>query len=414
MKSPANIATIASELLAQKNLTLTSCTSIQSLWAGYGHICRLEANLNDLGTSETCQTEDRPQSLILKYIQPPANAQKSKSEALDEGHIRKVLSYQVEQYFYTHLAPQLPEDIAVASCIASIDSSVGSPNTTAMILSDLRQSFPVAGEKRGSLNEIQVEAAMSWLAGFHGDWWAKIDIVRQEAKVLPPLQHYKQHQTTILPVEGGVWLNGGYTYLATRMKEFADMQEDAEGLPKLLCEPVGSGGQSLAELVARFLAPPPSREAASSSQPYQTLIHGDVKSENLFTTAAGDAVAFYDFQYVGLGLGVCDLAKLFTCSVPIKALVKREDDIYTSSDLAMQPGEERLLRAYLTRLRKRSTKEYAWDVFVRHWETALVDWYRFQASWGVWGNSDWLEHRVSWILRDNEWREWLRHAVEDK
>ncbi|KAK5077865.1 hypothetical protein LTR64_003734 [Lithohypha guttulata] len=416
MKSPTNIAQIATDLLHPQGLQVSSCTSIQSLWAGYGHICHVEATWDGVAESklshtQICAGDDKPQSLILKYIQPPTTTGRGSGNAnksVEEGHIRKVLSYQVEQFFYTHLAPRMPPQIAVAPCIASINSSSGGTNTTAMVLTDLREKFPIAGEKRGTLNEIQVKAALNWLAGFHGLWWMSTNDFDHSQCVLPPLEHYAQHQSLSLPAQGGVWLNGGYTYLATRRKEYADLQGDSDlEWSSKLCQPVGSGRSSIAELAAELLS------SSRAIEPYKTLIHGDVKSENLFTTASGDAVAFYDFQYVGLGLGVCDLAKLFTCSIPLQMLVDDLGVVYTSSELTMQTGEEQLLRAYLSQLRKVSSKEYEWEEFVRHWETALVDWLRFQASWGFWGNSEWLECRVRSILNDKRWMKWLEELMVD-
>lgn len=159
---------------------------------------------------------------------------------------------------------------------------------------------------------------------------------------------------------------------------------------------------SIAEMAALFLTP--------CGRPIESYIHGDVKSENLFTTKNGDEVAFFDFQYVGLGLGVCDLAKLFTCSVPLDMLV---DDAGDSVRLTMRDGEKRLLERYRSGLlQHEDANSYEWSTFRRHWETALVDWCRFQASWGFWGNTEWLEARVRSILSDQEWRDWLKQEIE--
>jgi hypothetical protein len=81
-------------------------------------------------------------------------------------------------------------------------------------------------------------------------------------------------------------------------------------------------------------------------------------------------------------------------------------------ELAMQEGERQLLQRYWKRLREVSKQEYNWHIFVRHWETALVDWLRFQASWGFWGNTEWLEARVRSILKDQEWRDALISNVD--
>jgi Ser/Thr protein kinase RdoA (MazF antagonist) len=170
-------------------------------------------------------------------------------------------------------------------------------------------------------------------------------------------------------------------YLATRRSEYNSLESDTS---LEWSTPLCSGTPSLAEVVSNELSP----ENEANTE-YVTLIHGDVKSENLFSTEDGTSVAFYDFQYVGLGFGVCDLAKLFTCSVPERMLPPSR---------FMEEGEEKLLRFYQSKLEETSGKLYPWEVFVRHWELALLDWLRFQASWGMWGNTEWLEERCRGIL----------------
>lgn len=175
--------------------------------------------------------------------------------------------------------------------------------------------------------------------------------------------------------------------------------DDDSEWSELLTNPTKGQTQSTAEQVADYLAPSTSSSSKSETRNYQTLIHGDVKSENLFTSASGQEVAFYDFQYVGLGLGVCDLAKFFTCSVPLNMLVPLED---VPHELEMEEGEKQLLQRYWKNLKQVGEREYEWAIFVKHWEIALVDWLRFQASWGFWGNTDWLEARVRYILKNRD------------
>ncbi|KAG9200639.1 hypothetical protein G6514_006817 [Epicoccum nigrum] len=269
-----------------------------------------------------------------------------------------------------------------------------------MILNDLKKEFPVAGEKRGALSPVQVGAALDWLASFHGFWWPRAEEFDGAKLVLPPLEEVKEDGQDAS--KKTVWLNGGYTYLATRQKEYSNLVDDDSEWTQPLTQPVSGQTQSISELVAAFLSP--SVPGTGPIGDYQTLIHGDVKSENLFTIQSGEEVAFYDFQYTGLGLGVCDLAKLFTCSVPLGMLVESE---YVDDVLTMQEGEKKLLQRYREKLKIVSGKEYEWDMFVQHWEIALVDWLRFQASWGFWGNTEWLEARVRSILGDEQWRSTL-------
>lgn len=429
MQSQVDIERVANDLLDTKHLRLVSCRTLQSLWAGYGHICHILAAPSANGASKQDQERSQQTSFILKYITPPNVSHGTKPE---EGHIRKLLSYQVELAFYTHLAPQLPPDVAVATCHASFNSSTastfksqnsnGNADTdvefkTAMLLTDLRPAFPVAGEKRATLTETQVYAALDWLAGFHGFWWGRIreggnDLFDRSKLVRPPLQHFEEHGEAIIKTAESdraahVWLNGGYTYLATRQSEYGNLCDEGSEWTEALCQPIEGLNLSVAELVAQALAPKPTADGSHAGMAeYETLIHGDVKSENLFTNTKGDKVAFFDFQYVGLGLGVCDLAKLFTCSVPRSMLGKTQQ-----SQLHMGNDEERLLRSYLEGIQRASGRDYDWDVFVRHWETALVDWLRFQASWGSWGNTEWLEGRVRSILASPEWMDWLRTST---
>ncbi|TDZ30307.1 hypothetical protein C8035_v002701 [Colletotrichum spinosum] len=411
LKEPRRVAEI---MLSWIGLELVNLVELQTLWAGYGHICAITArpstSANGAFDAAAISPPLQPDAsgsyrLIIKLISPP------RAKGGDEGHLRKMLSYEVEQYFYRAIAPRLGDDIAVAKCLASTwDLSHRSRaeelrGLTATIITDLRPQFPVAGEKRLVLNRLQVNAALDWLARYHSSSWASLpdDL---ERFVLPPFDEEKRRESGAAPGEPKLWLNGGYTYLATRRKEYESLcRDEYSEWSEAFCEPVEHSDKSIAELVADFLTP--------TGRSFETYIHGDVKSENLFTTQAGDKVAFFDFQYAGLGVGACDLAKLFTCSVPLEMLTHHED---IPDQLPMHKGERTLLEQYRqTLLNGRPTgkgpSEYDWDVFVRHWETALVDWCRFQASWGFWGNTEWLEARVRSILADEGWKNWLKEAT---
>lgn len=395
-------------------LRLTSCQPIQRLWAGYGHICHVKAVEAENG-------EER--SLILKYVAPPK--EECERGKPNEGHIRKLLSYQVEQYFYMHLAPLMPPDICIAKGLVSIGPTCPDhiKATTAFLLSDLRELFPVPGGKKETLNPRCVSAALTWLARFHGFWATKVAGFHWDDLVKPPLEHFEANGHEKLPTEpGGVWLNGGYTYLATRSSEYTELcnntgSEWSSALSQAFSSNLSQRETSIAEAVAKFLSPSTDiQERRRGVGPYLSLIHGDVKSENLFSTVSGDEIAFYDFQYVGLGLGVCDIAKLLTCSVPLNMLIpadQLERSNIKKGELSMAKGEEELLRSYVAMVREASEGgiDYDWDVFVRHWETALVDWLRFQASWGFWGNTEWLESRVRYILGNKSWKSWLQEQI---
>ncbi|KAI0015316.1 kinase-like domain-containing protein [Xylariomycetidae sp. FL0641] len=394
---------VASIMLCWHSLEVLSCKPIQSLWAGYGHICEVtarpttnEATMRMRSLFQDPSADTFP--LILKLISPPAVRPGSR----DEGHLRKMLSYEVEQYFYSVLAQQLDSNVPVAHCIVTTRDTQGKPGAEllegliATVMTDLRSHYPVAGEKRTELNETQAYAALKWLSAFHKSSWKLLPTPTGDL-VLPPLEEAQRREDGL---EAGktVWLNGGYTYLATRRKELASLARDTDSeWASVLCEPMLPGKLPVADMVAKVLTP--------RQRSQETLIHGDVKSENMFTSKSGQEVVLFDFQYVGLGLGVCDLAKLFTCSVPLHMLM--EDANSEPYELQMEKGERGLLELYRQQLLDGVSRDYDWNSFVRHWETALVDWLRFQASWGFWGNTQWLEARVRSILKDTAWQEWL-------
>ncbi|OOF94027.1 hypothetical protein ASPCADRAFT_209265 [Aspergillus carbonarius ITEM 5010] len=404
---------VARTLLSQHSLELLSCDTLQTLWAGYGHICAITARATtpDAAThlSALCGVASRGVGtvypLILKLIAPPPGA---RAREEDEGHLRKMLSYEVEQVFYRQVVPRLGDQVAVAGCLASTrgmsETKEELRNVLATILVDLRPRFPVAGGRRSALTPTQVQGALEWLAGFHRCSW-NLRPETLEEYVLPPLQESRRRRLG-KDAGTGLWLNGGYTYLATRRKEYASLAEDVDSeWSEALCRVTDGDAMSVAEMVALVLTP--------CGRPLESYIHGDVKSENLFTTTPGNKVAFFDFQYVGLGLGVCDLAKLFTCSVPLDMLVDVQEPL--PEQLTMQPGERRLLEWYRTKLLARDDPDrYGWAIFRRHWEVALVDWCRFQASWGFWGNTEWLEARVRSILNDQQWRDWLKSDISSR
>ena len=122
----------------------------------------------------------------------------------------------------------------------------------------------------------------------------------------------------------GLWKIGTYWHLATRPEELARMRD--------------------ADLERRA----PELDRALREAKFQTIVHGDAKPENFL----GDAAV--DFQYVGGGPGIVDVAYLLW----------RERD------------EERLLRDYLSKLPREIAKE--WGAL---YDTARDDFRRFLDGW---------------------------------
>ena len=67
--------------------------TIQDLWSGYGSIQRWASN-------ESC--------VIVKHIKFPTERMHSRGWNSEFGHLRKVRSYEVERYWYSHYAKYCP------------------------------------------------------------------------------------------------------------------------------------------------------------------------------------------------------------------------------------------------------------------------------------------------------------------
>lgn len=147
---------------------------------------------------------------------------------------------------------------------------------------------------------------------------------------------------------------------------------------------------------------------------YGTLLHGDVKGANILfdrdpyghrkgrshgkqieegvASSSPLRCALYDLQYVGLGLATYDLVYFLGTSV--------------DSSLLTPASEKELLETYLgffhasTAGNATDSTLYTFDMLCKHWELAIVDWYRFMAGWGFWGNDRWVERRARQIVAE--------------
>jgi len=247
---------------------------------------------------------------IVKSVQPPARARVS-----DLGHARKCSSYDVETAWYRTLAGQCDDACRVP---ALIDSQVGKDQWL-FLLEDL----DAAGfaERRRDPKGLELDRCLAWLAAFH----ARFLGVRPE----------------------GLWKTGTYWHLATRPDELAAIDDAA----------------------LREAAPLLDRKLRSGT--YQTLVHGDAKPANFCFAPGGRAVAAVDFQYVGGGCGMKDLAYLLSSP--------------TGGAAALEP---RHLDAYFGYLRDAlaarapsvdaSALEAEWRAL---YPIACADYYRFIAGW---------------------------------
>ena len=228
---------------------------IQPLWNNYGILSRL-----------FLQGSSYP-SVILKHIQIPTQQHHPKGFATSISRQRKIKSYQVEQYWYQHYnqrLSQISDDPQLDSLMCRTPHCIDSfhfNDEIFLLLEDLSSS---GFEPRSSVIDwTQVELVIQWLAHFHVQFL------------------HTQNQTDSAK---GLWEIGTYWHLATRPDEWAKLE-----------------GTSL-HWIAPFI------DAHLNTASYQTLVHGDAKLANFCFHHTESLVAAVDFQYIGQGCGMKDLA----------------------------------------------------------------------------------------------------------
>ena len=223
--------------ILQVEVTEAKCKKICSLWAGMGSIERISAKTVS-GDSV---------SLIIKVINAP------KTVFLSEGDERKMKSYKVECNFYQSLNERLLQIVAIPK-IFSVESSY--TGDMKIIMSDLSCSFPI--EASISSKGEKVHAAIKWLAKFHAAGWGK------------------GFEDTY-----GLWPEGGYWYLGTRLEEWKTMGSS-----------LSSSVQRAAILRLKTAAPSIARRLNDRGSGW-TLCHGDFKVPSCLYTLRTIATASY-------------------------------------------------------------------------------------------------------------------------
>lgn len=275
----------------------------------------------------------KTKTLVVKHVRLPDQHNHPRGWNTDLSHQRKLTSYQVETAWYQHWAGQCNDDCRVPLCLAQEHHE----NETLMVLEDLDSSgYPA---RKHDTTEDEMGVCLIWLANFHAVFMTKKPT--------------------------GLWKTGSYWHLETRPDEFKRMAEGA------LKDAAAAVDKTLTEA------------------PFQTFIHGDAKLANFCFSEDGCDVAAVDFQYVGGGCGMKDVAYFISSCL----------DEYSCERM-----EKRLLDTYFTALKiaLRKTQpsidaaavEAAWRPM---YALAWTDFYRFLQGWSP---DHWKIHGYSERLAD--------------
>jgi len=197
-------------------------------------------------------TLDDRRSVIAKHIHTPLKTKHPRGWNSDLSHQRKLRSYQVESAWYQNWSHLCPPESRIPKLLAC-DQAEGE---TLLVLEDLDAvGFPA---RLNSISPASLTACLDWLAHFHAAFMGA--------------------QPTDL------WETGTYWHLATRSEELAALDD----------LPLKEAASKIDQLL--------------SGARYQTLVHGDAKLANFCFSPSGNEVAAVDFQYLGGGCGMKDLA----------------------------------------------------------------------------------------------------------
>ncbi|MEE9367713.1 MAG: phosphotransferase [Pontiella sp.] len=240
--------------------TLGEPEVIQNLWSGYGKIvrCRLEGRAlsrpipASVRTGQSPSLQQQIQSVVVKHVHWPTSKNHPRGWNTGRSHERKVNSYQVETAFYEQWASRCNDDCRVPKCLALETHG----DEVFMVMEDLDASG--FGGRRGHVSETEIKACLSWLAHFHATYMGEIP--------------------------AGLWETGTYWHLETRAEELEVLSD-----------------RSLKNAAAAI-------DQKLSNSPFQTFVHGDAKVANFCFADDGFGVAAVDFQYVGGGCGMKDVA----------------------------------------------------------------------------------------------------------
>jgi hypothetical protein len=271
-------------------------------------------------------------SVVVKHVQLEQQTH-HRGWNTDLSHERKLKSYQVETEWYKTLGSECDDNCRIPNCLAleSIEGEV------LMVLEDL-DSNGYGGRRTGSVTWDEVFACMKWLANFHA--------------------------TFINEKPTGLWKTGTYWHLETRPEELEIMDD----MP--LKNAAGAIDEKLSE------------------SPFLTLVHGDAKLANFCFSKDGKKVAAVDFQYVGGGCGMKDLAYF------VGSCMSEKD---------CERFESKILDYYFSELKNSiivKNKEIDFDALESNWRGlyhfAWADFHRFLKGWhpGHWKINSYSE-RVS-------------------
>lgn len=280
-------------------------------------------------------------SLVVKHVKLPEDLAHPRGWNSDLSHRRKVYSYQVESTWYRDYSQSCNSHCRVPEFLAENQSD----GETLIVMEDLQASGFSITTKQASMT--QMLACLRWLANFHA--------------------------TFLDSPSDGLWDVGTYWHLATRPDELAALTDHEL--------------RAAAKQIDQVL----------QDCPYQTLVHGDAKLANFCFSEHSDEVAAVDFQYIGRGCGIKDVAYFIGSCLDEDACKRYEKELLDHYFSALQDAllsQNKTLNSNKIETSWRQLYPFAW-----------TDFHRFVKGWspGHWkihGYSEGLAKQVIESLKN--------------
>ncbi|MGN8224887.1 oxidoreductase family protein [Gracilimonas sp. BCB1] len=268
-------------------------------------------------------------SVVVKHVQAEKAQGHPRGWNTDIGHQRKLKSYEVETNWYEQYSHQSKARLPRCLTIEHLDDEV------LMVLEDLNASgYPL---RKSSVSWQEITPILKWLADFHGSFLGEIP--------------------------KGLWDQGTYWHLKTRPQELEALKDE------------------------RLKKAAPLIDEKLKTCKFKTFIHGDAKLAN-FCFSEQSEVAAVDFQYVGGGCGMKDLAYFIGSCLD-------EDEC--------EALEEKILDTYFSYLQQslgepNHALEKEWRSLYR---VAWADFHRFLKGWspGHWKINSYSERVTNEVIK---------------
>lgn len=270
-------------------------------------------------------------TVIAKIIQPPTEVKHPRGWHSTNSHSRKLNSYKIEEQWYRHWSQRCDDSCRIPKFLHYFKDE----DTSVLILEDLDASG--FASRRSSLDLAEVKLGLKWLANFHGRFLSE-----KPSKL---------------------WEQGSYWHLATRKDEFNAMKD-------------GFLKERAVDLDLKL-----------RGSRFQTIIHGDAKVANFCFSEDMQALAAVDFQYVGGGCGMTDVAYFLGSCL---------------SEKDCELGETDCLKYYFQELHKAVQKDKLLD-----FETLENDWRGlYPIAW-----ADFMRFLEGWMPSHQKVNEYSRAMV---